>query len=458
MSRLRMRRDERGIAVLTVVMVGAIMTGLGVAVTQTTITNLDNAGRDRVASGALGAAEAGIAGAISQMRDNGVGHFCDTCPEEWNVTAPKTISYTGGGQAVVTVKVLQPYAPPVVKTGRYLVRSVGTSGAGPGKRTLEQTVSVTPFAFPLGVYSHAKIVLGGQVKIAQETLFSGDCIESRKQLDFVPGPTNSIVDPYHDIPAGAHSVSYITEANIAKCSNNLSTVTGSIHSTSTCAVMTNDPTLKKNYPTDQSGLGGPFSPPGGNPCTTATMSKGDYPTKGSKFDLETLRETYGFVPRGLTDEQFALLKSKAKANGTYYPAGSTIGFPTPSTVPGSPGYNPVIYIEDQNLSLTSQLDGYGWVNDPACTGRHPSVILVIERGTLKIGSSTRFTGHIFVPDGSTDFSGGADLTGTIFTAEMKFTGGGNNASGNIGLNDCFAKNTHGGLLDITKDRFRQVDQ
>lgn len=450
MRRLRIRqRDDRGVAVLTVFMVGAILTALGVAVTQATITNLDNAGRDRVAGGALGAAEAGIAGAISHMRDNGVRAFCDTCTTPWNVSAPTTLTYTGGGQAVVSIKTIEAYAPPAIKTGRYLIRSTGTSGAGPGKRTLEQTVAVTPFAFPLGVYSQAKVNLGGQVKIAQESLFSGDCIDSRSKLSFIAGPTGSVVDPYNDIPAGAHSVSYITDQNQAKCSTNLSTIKDTIHSLGTCST---------KYPTDQSKLGGPFVSPAGDTCITASMGKGDYPTKGSKFDLDTLRDTYGFVPRGLTDEQYALLKSRAKAAGTYFTGGTAPVFPPASNIPGTPGYNPIIYIEGQNLSLTTQLNGYGWVADPSCTQLHPSVILVVERGTLSIGSSTNLTGHVFVPDGTTDFSGGAQLTGTIFTAELKFTGGGDNStSGNIGLNDCYTRNTHGGLFDVTKERFRQVD-
>lgn len=451
MRRLRLRQqDDRGIAMLTVVMVGAIMTALGVAITQTTIVNLDNAGRDRVASGALGAAEAGVAGAISYMRDNGVNSFCDTCSERFNTSRPETIDYVGGGRAVVTVKVLQPYNPPSVKAGRYLIRSTGTSGAGPGKRTIEQIVAVTPFAFPLGVYSQAKVNLGGQVAIAQESLFSGACIDSRSKLRFIAGPSGSIVDPYNDIPAGAHSISYITDRNqggAAGCATNLSSVTDTIHSGTTCSTA---------YPTDQTGLGGPFTA-ADSACITASQGKGDYPTKGSKFDLDTLRETYGFVPRGLTDEQFAILKAKAKANGTYFKGATAPVFPVASSIPGTPGYNPVIYLEDQNLSLTTQLNGYGWTSDPSCTLRHPSVILVVERGSVSMGSSSRLTGHLFVPDGSVDFSGGADLTGTIFAGEVKFTGGGSNATGNIGLNDCYARNTHGGLFEITKERFRQVD-
>lgn len=447
-ARRRVGGDE-GVAMITVVMVAAIMTGLGLAATKTAVLNLDNAGRDRVASGAMGAAEAGVAGAITYIRGNGVASICDTCTGSYNTLNPATLTYPGGGQAVVTVRVQQRYQPPAARVGRYVITSVGTSGSGPGKRTVEQAIDVKPFAFPLGIYTAAKINLGGTVSVTRESVFSGSCIDSRDKLAFSADYTGSLLDPYNDIPAGAHSASYITNSNTNVCSTNLNQVkandNGAIHRASTC---------NATWPADQDSLplGGPFTAPSGNACTAVTLGKGDYDTKGSGFSMDTLRDLYGFQPRGLTDEQFALLKGKAKAAGTWFPAGVTPTFPAASTVPGNPGFNPIIYIEDQNLSLTTQLNGYGWTYDPTCTALHPSVLIVVERGDLKLGSSTALTGNLFVPDGEIAFSGGAALTGTMFSKDLKFVG-----SGNVGLNDCVAANTNGGILSVTKTRFRQLD-
>lgn len=440
---------DDGIAMLTVVLVAAIMTALGLAVTKTAIVNLDNAGRDRVASGALGAAEAGVAGAITYIRGNGVAQLCDTCTTPYNITAPKTLTYQNGGQAVVTVRVAQRYAPPGARVGKYVIRSVGTSGSGPGKRTIEQSIDVRPFDFPLGVYTQAKINLGGTVSVTRESVFSGSCIDSRNKLTFLPDSTGSYLDPYNDLPAGAHSVSYITTTNSNVCSTNLSQVkatdNGAIHRSSTCNTA---------FKADQDGLplGGSFTSPSGDQCRAYTLGKGDYDVKGSEFSIDTLRDVYGFVPRGLTDEQFALLKAKAKAAGTWFPAGTTPVFPVASTVPGSAGYNPIVYIEDQNFSLNTELNSYAYATDPSCSLLHPNILLIVERGNLNLGSNTSFTGNLFVPDGEIAFSGGANLLGTMFSRDLKFVGG-----GNVGLNDCVAASTNGSLLSIQKTKFRQLD-
>lgn len=440
----RLRGDTGG-AMLVVVLVGVILSGMGLALAKTSVANLDNAGRDRVATGALGIAEAGVAGAINHLRGAGINHICTACTLEWNVSAPKTLTFASG-TATVTIAEIARYRPPGTRVGRYLVRSVGvTSGDTPGKRTIEQEIDVKPLAFPLGVYTAAKVNLGGTVEIQQESFFSGQCIDSRSKMSFVAGADGSYIDPYNNIPAGAHSASYITDTNSNVCSTDLDAVRtkdgGAVHRTSTC---------HETYWADQSALGGPFT---SGTCASRTGGLGDYGTAGSAFDMDVLRDRYGFVPRGLTDEQYAGLKARAKAAGTWFPKGVAVFIPPVSLVPGSPGYNPIVYIEDQDLNLGTDFNGYAWVHDPSCVALHPSVLLVIERGSLKLGSSTLFTGNVFVPDGDVSFSGGAQLTGTIFAKNLKFTG-----SGRIGLNDCAAASTHGALLGVERTRFREIDQ
>src|SRR5712671_2113589 len=66
----RLRRDERGVAMIVALLVTAVLTALGITVTQVAISNMTNAGRDRVASGALGAAEAGVTRAVAYINRN----------------------------------------------------------------------------------------------------------------------------------------------------------------------------------------------------------------------------------------------------------------------------------------------------------------------------------------------------------------------------------------------------
>jgi hypothetical protein len=441
----RLQGDSGG-AMLTVVLVGLILSGMGLALAKTSIANLGNAGRDRVSSGALGIAEAGVAEAITHLRGSGVNHICTACTSAWNVSTPATVTFSSG-TAVVTIAEIQRYRPPQSRIGRYRIRSVGaTNGSDPGKRTIEQEVDIEPFSFPLGVYTAAKVNLQGTVQIQQESFFSGECIDSRNKMTFVPGPNGSYVDPYNDIPAGAHSATYITDRNSSVCGTDLAAVratdTLAVHRSNTCS---------ETYWSDQSALGGPFV---SGTCASRTGGKGDYGTAGSAFSMDVLEERYGFVPRGLTDDQFTALKAKAKAAGTWFPAGAAVTIPPVSLVPGSPGYNPVVYVENQTFNLGTEFNGYAWdLSDTACTQLHPSVLLIVENGGLKLGSSTKFTGNIFVPDSDVSFAGGAELVGTVFAKNLKFTG-----NGRMGLNECAAASTNGNLLSVKKTRFRELDQ
>ena len=437
-------RGDDGVAMLTVVLVGFILTGMGLALAKTSVANLGNAGRDRVASGALGAAEAGIAGAITYLRSNGVQQICNTCTAEWNVATPKTLTY-GSGRAVVTIAEVQRYQPPSVRRGTYRIRSVGTTlGPTPGKRTVEQDVEVKPFDFPLGIYTAGKAVNNGNVSLQQISYFSGSCIAKRDGLTFIPGPAGTFIDPYNDIPSGAHSASYITDSNPNVCSSDLTSVrasdTKAVHRSNNC---------HETYWADQSALGGPYTT---GTCAAKTAGKGDYGTVGSNFSLEVLKETYGFLPRGLSDDQYALLKAKAQAAGTYFPAGTAVSIPPASKIPGNPGYNPVIYVENQNINLGTQFNGYAWQDDPSCTDLHPSVLLVVVGGSVSFGSSTSYTGNLFVPDGQVNFGGGAKLVGTLFAKDLSFSG-----NSQMGLNDCAASNTNGSILSVTKKNFREID-
>lgn len=450
MSRFDRPQGDAGIALITVVLMGALLAGMGVAIASTTVKNLSSAGRDRVGASALGVAEAGVADAIGYIRTKGVRQLCGTCSTAWNTTAPVTRVYANGS-AVVSISEVTPYSPPATRAGRYLIRSVGTTPQSlPGRRTVEQLVEVKPLAFPLGVYVNGHLDLNGQVKIQQESVLSSSCIDSRGKLRFQNGPLGSNLDPYYQIPAGAHSASYITATQQGSCVSSVATEKqndpGAIHSSSTC---------NTTYPYDQDAtpLGGAFP---GSGCATATGGYGDYATKGSEFSAQTLVNDYGFKTRGLTSDEYATLKAKAIAGGTFFGAGQSITWPTASTNVTAPGYSPVIYIEDQNVSITNQLNSYGWVSDLPCTSIHPNFVLVVERGNLSVGSSSAMTGYIFAPDGRVDYTGGAELTGTMFAKDMKL-GGGGSAPYNIGLNECMASYTNGGILAVTKVRFREVD-
>jgi hypothetical protein len=458
MSWLRNRlHDDSGIAMISVVLFGVLITAMAAALVAVTIDNLHGANRDRRAASAMGAAEAGLNDGMSFISSSGVGLICSTCTSVWNVNNPVKMTYGDGTQATVYIQAVSPYSPPTVPVGQYRIHSVGLSADKVGVRTLDQTVNVKPLSFPLGVYTAAKINLGGAVTFREESFFSGQCVDSRNKMTIVAGDDGSLIDPYNNIPAAVRSASYITTTNLQNCNSSPATAgssdSGTIHYQSNYCNST--------YPYDQDSIGGPF--PAGSTCASQTSG---YPTtyaNGSNFTSDTMVNQYGFQPRGLTDDEYAGLKRKAQAAGNYYygSAANNIDWTkfTGSTDPSNAAYNAVLYIDHPQNSFTinNQLAAYAWQTDSSCTLAHPSVIVVVDHGDLNVGSNAAFTGFLFAPDGLVKFAGGASLVGTIFAQNLTFTGGGSTA-GNIGLNNCLAKNTPGGILNVAKVHYSEDDE
>lgn len=438
----RFRRDERGVAMITSLLVGSVLTALGLTVAQVAVTNLANASRDRVSAGALGAAEAGVTRAMAYINKNNTDILkCyPNCTFGWgNPTTPQVVALPDGRQAKVYITPVQAYAPPAYKVGIYRIHSVGTAGTGPGQRTLDVTVEVKPMTFPLGIFTHDKINNGGTGSVTSESVLSDSCIDSRGNLNFTG------IDAYYGIPAAAHSTRYITGANLSYCETDLTTVRNTdnkaIHraSVGTCS---------SQYPYDQDSapLGGTF--PSGSACTSAP----DQYTSSSHFDLTMLKaDPYNYLPRGLTDAQYALLKARAQATGTYYTTSAPGSWPSPSTNP-----NPVLYFKlnaGEEVNIQTELNAYAWVTDPTCAIQHSSVVLVVEGGDLRISSNSSFSGAVFTPDGTFTYAGGAQLVGTLFAKQLKLTG-----NANVSLNECYTRGTPGGVLEVRPTRFREVDR
>lgn len=439
---LRRRKDERGVAMITTLMVGSVLTAVGLAMTSVAVSNLQNAGRDRVAGGAMGAAEAGIAQAIAYIRDNGVGNLgcsptCTTNP--WgNSATPATVTLGDGREAKVYITTVQAFAPPAVKVGTYKVHSTGTTGEGPGKRTLEQTVTARPFTFPIGVYADT-FENAGNAAVHTSHLFSKGCIINRNAISFGPstdpetGVTSS-TDPYYGLPPAAHAADYIITSNQASRCNSAN----SVHTPNDC---------NNTYRSDQDRAGGSVS---STACAGITMDNTSF------FDLTSLANV-GHVSRGLTDAQYAGLKSKAKSQGNYWNS-STIGSYVPPcpAAPCSGGRTPypnaILYFEGPLPTLNTQIDSIVGYEKSQCGTR--SLVIVAEQTSVHMNSNSSVTAALFVPDGNFQYNGGGTFEGTVFAKTVdKFNG-----NADFYLDACFIKNLPGGLFDVTPTHFREVDR
>ena len=422
----RALEEDSGAALMTVLMAGAIMTASALVVVNLSLTNLRNAGRDRVAGGAMGAAEGALSEAVNYLETHnaGVVNCSPSCTNPWgNQNSPMPLTFPDGGTAKVWIEVLQAFNPPAVKVATYKIHAVGHSGTGPGMRVLEQTVTGKPLSIPIGVYA-TNITMNGTPQTFQESVFSKNCIGGRNKMVFGASP-----DAYFGIMPAAHSTQYIFENN-GSCS---STNPRNIHKNAAC---------NSTYPYDQDAQGGTVS----SPCAPVNNT--------SKFTQADL-DSYG---RGLNDDELANLRSQAQAQGNYWTSGTSWTAPNPTTTP-----NAVIFFDlpasgpTATVTIQNELDGYDW--DGNCATTPKTVIIVVNHATTGNGgaivnSNGHIAGAIFVQKGTLKFNGTVTWTGTIWADTIEQWNG--NATSQ--LTSCFLQNLPGGLMSVKSTRFREVDR
>jgi hypothetical protein len=414
---------DAGVAMMTVILAGAVLTALAMVASTISINNLRNTGRDRVAGGALGAAEAGLAEGVSYLSTATAGALNDPANPWGNPSSPMTVTYPDGRVAKVYITVVQKFQPPSQKLALYTIHSTGTSGSGPGTRVLEQTVTGKPAEIPIGVYAN-NINVSGTPQTYAESVFTKNCISGRNQMRF-----GTALDPYFGIPPSAHSIKWISEKN-SSCS---ATETNNIHRSGVC-----NPT----YPYDQDALGGPIT----SPCSA--------PNNTSKFTQADL-DTYG---RGLNQDELALLRTQAKSIGQYWTSPTGWVPPDPNVYPHA-----VMFFDvgpNDTVTIQSELDAYYWdgatCSDPATP---KSIIIIVNNsssgsGGMVLNSNSKLAGAIFVQNGSLSFNGSVTWTGTIWADVIERW----NGSATAQLTPCFLQNLPGGLMRITPTRFREVDR
>jgi len=385
----RVARGESGMAMMTTVMVMAVLTGFGVTVSVVSINNSQNAGRDRQAGEALNLAEGGVAQAVEYIRAYGVGAL--TCYETTYKTTPldpscdnaapwgnpnpaksQRVVFGTNQHYRVWIGVIQAPAPFSSFVGKYRVHSEGLSGTGPGARRIEVDLTVKPFNFPLGIFGD-DITAGGNMVVTQESIFAKNCVNQREKINFGSG-----IDIAYNIPAAVHSAQYINYATNG-CSANDSR---NLHDPKprgpgVCYSGGGGPPIS-NGQFDQDRLGGPLA---GTPCLGTA---GAYP-QTSFFDDAQLAK-YGYQTGGLSKAEYDALRARAQSMGTYFKTTANPGI-TAAFAAENP--NAVLFYDLSNTGGTvslQQADIAGY--DTTQCGRRSLVIVVIN--------------------GNLDFNGGID--------------------------------------------------
>ena len=472
MSIRNLRRSDTGAALIPVIGIIAVMSILAATIATLSVNNLRNATRDKQSNSALATSEAGVAEAIEFIRSGTVGLAQLNCPADdttstactanplrWaNPTNPMQVRVDGGtGNCVagetcfrVWISTVKAYDPPLVKEGIYQIHSSGEYGGGPATRDIITEIGVKPYPFPIGVFAESLTGAGG-AEVRNESLFTFDCVEQRQSDTSSAGGLRfnaTGVDLQWDLPPTAHSVSDIVTNN--NCNNN------KIHTPSQACNTT--------FPYDQSGSGGSLTSTTCFERWTSPYSGNKYP-QTSQFTIADL-QTFGYRPRALSDDVYAVLKARAQASGTYTtdPGGGSGAGDVFANLAALGGTQAVLFFDVSAGQTVTVGPGdipsaYFRTENAASVCSPSSLVVVVAGGDLKansMGSETsggkKLVTSVFVPDGAYDGAGNLPIIGTIFAKEMKLAG-----TADFRLDQCFVDNPPSSVIDIAALRFWEDD-
>ena len=490
------RRNDEGVALITAIFVMLTLLAFGSVVATLGVNNLRNANNDRAAGSSLGAGDAGVAQAIEYIRSNGVVGL--TCPDAnptscsgnpagySNPSNPKLVPLDNAGVgcnagnnncAKVWIGVVTAFAPPAVKTGTYNIHSEGIYGNGPSARQLVVTLQVTPDKYPIGVFGQSVSGNGGTA-IYTESLFTTGCV-SPAWNGQGNGTRFTGYDSYWGQPAAPHTTTHISTTN--NCGSN-----GYIH-----ADVAGNPAPYSGACPNNSALNGAQSGDGGivsgtvgsqcyhvyqrpdgswypdGVCPTGAVPRSDGLCDTTAFTTADLNR-YGYRPRGLSDAQYAALKARAQAQGTYNLPTGNVGAAVTALL--NAGINhPILYWDCSNagsICSTSQAVSLRQSDFPSgvfntapvasggtCSLVRVVTIVVVHSGlTFQGGTNTWFDGAFFVPDGSFNGNGGYNILGTLFSNNLDL--GGTQA---FSLDSCWVASFPGPVLNLKQTGFREDD-
>jgi hypothetical protein len=450
-------RNERGVAMVTVLFVGAVLTTVASTAAFVTIREFHAGGDDRRAATALAYAEAGIDRAILEVRR---GHWtwqqavlsgCDAEHELLTVSGE-----IGNGTYAAelhpvecTTEVPNPREPQYVE--------ILSTGEHPtAKRLVSQLVEIVALDLPVGVYAGA-VDGNGTVGLTSASLITPGDVIGRDKIgfagtdpyytlaDFYPGESDST-----PIPAAAHAVG---ELRLSTGPPAQRIEHKSPRSNPECNA-NNGPSPSQSL-WDGSKWGAPIS-------TGCSGQTGHPPT--TLFTEDDLKRV---TPQpALSDQDYLTLAESAKSSGLYCTAASgnnynclrngeqtTInGNVQPGDIAGVPGTFVAYFDFEPGSNKTVK-----WKASVEPCSSNPeenrSMVLIIRNGNLSMQSGSTVTGAILIPEGDYDSQGSFTVHGTIIAQTFWVRG-----SATITMSECWVQNMPGPFLDVTPAKWSEIDR
>lgn len=458
-----------GSAMIITLMVLALVTALSTTVAVVTIDNLIGSRRAQQAGAALAAADAGIAQAMSYLRNNGVRDLkctaaapasADCTTRDWGSGKRVSVTLPGAaGQSYnVWIEAVRPF--PTYDPGKYRIHSTGIA-SGPASREVMTDVSVTTTPVPKGIFART-INGGGDASVARESIFSTGCVYDRSKIQM------SGTDVAYGIPVAVHTSQIITDSN--GLGQYCPTTSKPIHrdNSGNPKPCSTDTTPLKDYRHDQDSFGGDLS------STACASVQSGYPkyygpqnldgvagndVQGSYIkDDATLFKLFGIRSPVLSQAQVDQMRTIAQAQQNYWTSAS--GWSSPNEA------NAVMFFDLKGSSVGATVDlnditGFGRaanvaVGDAACTTR--SLIVLVENGNVKLNANQQLAASVFLLSGAPygqvfKANGTSNFIGTIYADTVNLTG-----TADLSLDTCFLSNVSPALLDFSLGAYRELDR
>ncbi len=498
--------NQRGVAMVTVLFVGAALTAVTSVAALTTIQELRAGREDRKATEALSYAEAGIDRFIQLIRSGrftyaqlrtagcngkpalaiptgkiGSGSFsAELVPFNPDASVPagklppQTCSPETGGPPLSAHDRNAYFA--ITATGCAIPTPTCTSNSPTvqpdAKRVIRQVVAVKPLGFPIGIYAN-RIEGNGTPSIIGASMVSETVITGRKQLEFTG------IDPYYkmsdffstsgvsgrsmteQVPSAAHAAQGI----FLQSNGSVPEFTGGAEGTKNCGA---NKSGKPNGTGSTQSLWDSDGSSGSGPITGGCDGQTGFPlsSRFSANDLVTAR------PKLLDEQDHQLLKEAAKASGLYC---SISGSTSSCTLAGAPitassnwqtgqvstplqgqGINNfVAYFDFLTGTPTSNEIRWNadvWSCDAANPDNTKSVVMVVRNGGADLNSNVKVNGAVIL-DGEIKYTGGATINGTVIADRFNVVGG-----ATFQLDECWVQNMPGPFLDVVPTHWSELDR
>lgn len=457
-------RDERGVAMVTVLLVASVLTVTASAATVMTIREFSAGDDDRQSAGALALAESGVDRMIVALkRSNWNQVVMAGCGSGSSAVSPIIVQGTtpdGSFEAVGTRATACPLTVPSPRSEQQL-RIISTGTTREASRRVEQMIDVVAGSLPVGVFAHRLVTGSGSAgNFINVSVITPGNVNPRDQLDMqgwdlwysqsdIYGPSYSDTtcdlnvggcNYTNSLPAAVHAGGLITCGSADRCNKTTGPPAGRGPNTAHAAfgqdtvvdALPGDNIKKANLvcTADESGSESMWDGSGytstdptygvRGPTTGLRCSNfpGVPPAPNSYFTADqarALQET-----PALSQDQYDTLRDAARTSGVYCTlSGSTV------TCRYSDGTSLGNQPFTVNLSKVSQ-NYVIYADFPASTGDPGTLPTLRFAGNTVLGACNTNpdlsrTGTVIVRYGNADFGGGADLDGAVIAEDGRVT-------------------------------------